>query len=395
MLLAAPVFTGLCTTTAARAETVAVLGLRAPEGDDVFAANYSIALRGAAQAVPEWTVPRNDPSLDQMLLAHGCPEPTIPCLQEIANSLGAARLIFGTVWRTTTLDQARFEVEVVNYDAVSRRTLLRVRDTIPLYQFSVEDLAQPARRIALQFSGRESLGAIRVRSNLGSATVFLDGTRVGAIREGKPEVEIDAAPGPHFLEVMANGYAPFRRRVGVQVENCVFVSARLDRGEARGVGRGTPGEVFPELEDAGIPNWLPWSLIGVAAVTGVLQVVAWLQAERAGDTFIPLEDDDIVLEYRRQNPGLGVHPCEAVEDGIGPNDTAVRNLCSSSRIWAVVTYIAFPLFLVSATVGVALAIIDMEDIKYRPTPVGRRSRALRIAPWLDQNEVGLGAAIAF
>ena len=380
------------------AEAIAVLGLRAPAGDDVFAANYSIALRGAAQSVPEWTVPRIDASLDQMLLAHGCPEPSLACLQEIANSLGVARLIFGTVWRTTTLEQARFDVEVVYYDAVARRTLTRVRDTLPLYQFSVEDLAQPSRRIALQFSGRESLGAIRVRSNLGSATVFLDGERVGAIREGKPEVELDASPGPHFVEVFANGYQPFRRRVGVRVENCVLLTARLVQTASRSVGRGIPGEVFPEGGDPGIPNWLPLTLLGVAAASGVLQVVSWLQAERAGDTILPLEDDDIVLDYRRRNPGLGAHPCDAIENGTGPNDSAVSSLCASSRTWAIVTYITFPIFLVSATAGLALFIIDMEDVNLR-TPRPERSErseaSMRLNPWLDRNEVGLGATVTF
>ena len=149
----------------ARAETIAVLGLRAPDGDDIFAANYTSALRAAANAVPEWDQPEGDPSLDQMLLAHGCPVPTEVCLHEIANSLGSDVLVYGTVWHRASLEHARFEVEIALYDARRRRTLQRIRDTIPQYQFTDSDLRRPTRRVAGQLSGRNPVGAIRVISN--------------------------------------------------------------------------------------------------------------------------------------------------------------------------------------------------------------------------------------
>ena len=116
-------------------------------------------------------------------------------------------------------------------------------------------------------------------------------------------------------------------------------------------------------------------------------------SRRAGDTLIPLEDDEIVLDYRRRNPELGVHPCDAIDGGIGPNDPEVRSLCASSRAWAVVTYIALPLFLASTVAGITLLIIDMEDASLPQRPA--RTGSLRLSPWLSQNELGLGAALDF
>ena len=109
--------------------------------------------------------------------------------------------------------------------------------------------------------------------------MFLDGEQVGSITEGHSEVEIEAAPGPHYLEVRARGYDPYRRRIGVRMESSVFIEARLSRGEHHDIATGNPGDVFPEMEDPGIPDWLPWGLLGFAVVTGVLQVVAWREAD--------------------------------------------------------------------------------------------------------------------
>ena len=94
-----------------------VLGLRSVEGDDGFAQRLTSALREAAEEVPGWDINDRRVSLDQMSLAHGCDQPDASCLSNIATTLQARHLVYGTVRRSSVRTDFRFFVSLYVFDA--------------------------------------------------------------------------------------------------------------------------------------------------------------------------------------------------------------------------------------------------------------------------------------
>ena len=87
------------TANAADSETVAVLGLRAPNGDDRVARNLSKALRKHASEIDGWKLHAANVSLEQLMLVNECDRPDNACMKKVAASLKADRVISGSVSR--------------------------------------------------------------------------------------------------------------------------------------------------------------------------------------------------------------------------------------------------------------------------------------------------------
>ncbi len=216
-----------CTPTQASAN-VGVLGLR-PEAseDEEFASNMTLALRAAVDGTPGWSVSGRDVSLEQMLLVHGCESEWESCLSEIANSLGASKLVYGHV-RRSVHQPYRYAVEVGVFELSEGRVLRRARDLIPQSQSTPGSLRASASRLVRHLSGWQSLGTLRLRvKNAGQATVLIDGDRVGRIEQGYLELELGVSPDPFFLEVRAADRRPFRRRVSVRAGDAVVLDVEL------------------------------------------------------------------------------------------------------------------------------------------------------------------------
>jgi uncharacterized membrane protein YgcG len=136
---------------AARAQTtnVVVLGLTSIEGDDSFAANLSGALRQAASQVRGWAVSDRDVLLSQLELATGCEASELSCVQQIANTVGAQRLVYGTIQRTEPSDgRYNFRVRIHLYDTATNTLLRSLDERLPSSRTDIDDLREPARRFA-------------------------------------------------------------------------------------------------------------------------------------------------------------------------------------------------------------------------------------------------------
>jgi len=138
-------------TTAAEAQTtnVVVLGLTSLEGDDTFATNLSGALRQAASQVRGWTVSDRDVPLSQLELATGCDATELSCVQQIANTVGAQRLVYGTIQRQDA-GGGRFDfaIRIQLYDTISNSILRTLDERLPSSRSDIDDLREPARRFA-------------------------------------------------------------------------------------------------------------------------------------------------------------------------------------------------------------------------------------------------------
>jgi len=102
-----------------------VLGLRAPDGDDDFAAAMSTALRAAAGS-QNYTVQQNSPTLDQQLASlENCTSDTPDCLTRVGTNLHVERFLYGEVTRVGRGATARFTVRVSLWDQGTRREVRR------------------------------------------------------------------------------------------------------------------------------------------------------------------------------------------------------------------------------------------------------------------------------
>lgn len=99
---------------------LAVLGLRAPDGDDEAAQHATTALRALATE-GGWTVPTSTPGLEQEFTIVGCDNTGPDCLNRIAEDVHATRLIYGSVTRIGRGREARISIELSYWDNTDRR----------------------------------------------------------------------------------------------------------------------------------------------------------------------------------------------------------------------------------------------------------------------------------
>jgi len=244
---------------------VTVLGLRSVEGDDAFALSLTGALRHAASQVPEWDVSGREVSLAQMSLAHGCDEPDASCLAQIAETLEAQRILYGTVRRTSAGSSYDFEVTLSIYNAETGQIEGTVSDSIPRSQSDVDQLRDRVRRYMAQLSGSRQPGMLRVVVNVPGAEILVDGASVGfAADSGEFTVEVPS--GSRRVEVIADGYEDFRGSVTVVEGSDAELEVTLQESGAGGAGGGGGPSVM---------SILGWTALGLAAVSAGLTIWSW------------------------------------------------------------------------------------------------------------------------
>jgi hypothetical protein len=157
VLLAALAFvagSGLSVAPArAQSTNVVVLGLTSLEGDDTFATNLSGALRAAAGQVRGWAVSDRDVPLSQLELATGCDASDLSCVQQIANTVGAQRLVYGTIQRDGAGDRFQFRIQIHLYDTATNTVLRSLDERLPSSRTDIDDLRDPARNYASALAG--------------------------------------------------------------------------------------------------------------------------------------------------------------------------------------------------------------------------------------------------
>lgn len=152
-LLALVAGSGLSAQAHAQSTNVVVLGLTSLEGDDVFATNLSGALRAAASQVRGWSVSDRDVPLSQLELATGCDASELSCVQQIANTVGAQRLVYGTIQRDGAGDRYQFRIQIHLYDTASNTVLRSIDERLPSSRTDIDDLRDPARTYASTLAG--------------------------------------------------------------------------------------------------------------------------------------------------------------------------------------------------------------------------------------------------
>lgn len=109
-------------------ERVVVLGLRSGDGLLAEAASITRALREVSREMPGWQVLPRDEFLSELMAYHRCSEPDARCLTRIGLTLGADRVLFGTV--RPVVDGNGLAVTLYAFDCYAARLVATVTDAV-------------------------------------------------------------------------------------------------------------------------------------------------------------------------------------------------------------------------------------------------------------------------
>jgi TolB-like protein len=191
---------------AAESETpLAVLALEAHDGSDLVASEITEALRQRVAGTKGFTLVQGK-DLVEIKLVFGCSDEAPACMAQAGKSLGATKLLFGSVKRLGNdlvitlklLDVGRAAVESSLTEAIVKRRA----DATSIRPLTAKWITR--------LSGRTSTGSLAVRANVGGASVSLDGVVVGTTGD-KPVAISDVAPGKHEVAVEKTGFTKTRQ----------------------------------------------------------------------------------------------------------------------------------------------------------------------------------------
>lgn len=272
----------VCLSQTAFAQSTVVLGLRSVEGDDELALALTSELRREAGAVADWNVGSQAVSLSQMVLVHGCDETDEPCLSRIAGGLGVQQLIYGTMSHGSVDDDYRYEVEVSLFDkekmAITKQSSLAFDQS----QASGDALGRVAERLITGIAPPAATGTLVVSSNVEGALVAVDGRNVGPISGGSVEVG-NLSPGSHQVRLQAIGYESATELVDLTAGETSRLDVPLAPEAVATTGTERQWDVGVSASsgtlsstDTGVPNWLPYTLLGFSVVNVGGVVASWM-----------------------------------------------------------------------------------------------------------------------
>jgi hypothetical protein len=242
----------LAADASAQSTNVMVLGLTSLEGDDAFASDLSAAVRRAAGQVRGWAVPQRDVLLSQLEIALGCEAAELSCVQQLAETVAAQRLVYGTVERSPTgAGRYDFRVRIQLYDVATRSVLRSIDERVPSGRTDIDDLRGPARRW------------------------------VGILAESVPPEEQPGAPG----DARPGSDDP-------SIEAPDVEAAPEDGSEASGGLRGQDASTTSGGDDLGRLNWPAFALLAVGVGSAVAWIVAGLEAQTNQRTVATFRDPD-------------------------------------------------------------------------------------------------------
>ncbi|MDX2020565.1 MAG: PEGA domain-containing protein [Deltaproteobacteria bacterium] len=290
---------------------LAVLGLEATDGAPAAVANsITDALKQRVSAAKGFKLmPGKD--LMEVKLVFSCPDEAPSCMAQAAKSLGAEKLIFGSVKKAAD----GYLVTLKMLDATKGRVDAWVAEQIARTQATTPGLRGPVQKWFATLSGVGTNGAIRITSDVVGASVLLDNLPVGVTTEDPLELG-SITTGRHEIVISKPGYEPVRKNVDVIAGETANVRAAMDA-----VGQGTaPGPVDATASSQEMPTTdaaasgddrsglkiATWSTLGAGVVALALGVKFSLDVKGY---------DSDLDQYRRYDCGDGMALCKTRGSG--------------------------------------------------------------------------------
>jgi hypothetical protein len=179
----------------------AVLGLEALDGTpDNVAAELTEALRQRVAGTRGYQLIQGK-DLVEVKLVFSCPDEAPACMAQAGKSLGAAKLIFGNIKRSSSDYLITLKLLDVNREVIESWEA----ETIPKRRADANTFRSLAPAWLAKLTGKGGGGTLQVRANVTGAAVSLDGTRIGTTGD-QPVTIPDVAPGRHEVAVEKSGY---------------------------------------------------------------------------------------------------------------------------------------------------------------------------------------------
>ncbi len=189
--------------------TVAVLGLEASEGvPDSVATGVTDALRQRVSMLSGYRLVQGR-DLVEVKLVFSCPDEAPACMGQAAKSLGAARLIFGTL---KSAGSDSYSIALKLLDADKEVVESWTADQLGRAQSSGSALHAPVQKWIAALTGQSLPGALHLRGGVVGASVTVDGVAAGVIGAGGLTIA-NVAAAKHEITVSKPGYSPVKKSV--------------------------------------------------------------------------------------------------------------------------------------------------------------------------------------
>lgn len=371
------VMTGLLTGTfpesAQAATSVAVLGVRALDGDTELERRLTNALRETASSFDEYVVGNRQLSLEQMALAHGCEEPDATCLTEVAATLGVQRLFWGTVVVTNAAAVSEGKAER-NYELTlfSFEVGKGAIEHVSLRQLSGDRLASSGAAKAIvskllqRLTGHIMTGYIIVTGDAERAEIEIDGIRRGAL-DASGVFTLELPTGGHMVRINPRGDGRGEERaVRVRPGQSTRVAFETARAKpAASVAASEPKEEpaplatpAPTAPRRSLRRILGWVSVGIGGVLAAGTIYSWVRLKQ-------ISEDPDWTAYRASFPrgtsGVGDVCREASRGTLAERsperaglEQSAKDLCEEVDVLEVAQYVLLGGALTAGGVGTYL-----------------------------------------
>jgi hypothetical protein len=203
---------------------IAVLGIEASEAPDALASSLTDALRQRVSSTKGYRlVPGRD--LVEVKLVFSCPDEAPSCMAQAGKSLGATKLIFGSVKKSIG---DSFLVTLKLLDANRGIVDAFVAEQITKAQANGPAIRGPVQKWFATLTGQGGTGIIKVRSDVIGASVALDGNPSGIM--GTEDLVLSSlTPGKHEVIITKPGYEQAKREVSVASGETATVDVKMIR----------------------------------------------------------------------------------------------------------------------------------------------------------------------
>jgi hypothetical protein len=233
------------------AETnVAVLGIEASEGvPEAVATAATDALRQRMSLTAGYRLVQGR-DLVEVKLVFSCPDEAPACMGQAAKSLGAARLIFGSVKKAGA---DSFSLTIKLFDGEKEVVESWTTDQFTRVQSTAAGLRGPAQKWIATLTGQSLPGTVHIQGGVVGAQVSLDGVGVGVISANGLGIS-GVAPGRHEIVVSKPGYESAKKTITLSSADTRDVTIEM-APEPKSPG----AEGAPVAADTGTPEQPPLS----------------------------------------------------------------------------------------------------------------------------------------
>jgi hypothetical protein len=230
--------------------TVAVLGIEASEGvPDSMAVGVTEALRQRMSVLPGYHLIQGR-DLVEVKLVFSCPDEAPACMSQAAKSLGASRLVFGSIKKA---GPDAFDVTLKLFDAEKAVVESWTADQLSRAQSSGPALRAPVQKWIATLTGEALPGKLHLQGGVVGAAVVVDGVAAGVMNAGGLTIASVAA-GKHEIVVTKPGYQPARKSVILGSGDSRDVAIELVPEGPVPIPAATPTTETPSVEPAAQPT---------------------------------------------------------------------------------------------------------------------------------------------